>query len=83
MGNKITVITSPGNRISINTPQKQQIKSVNVVGATSVGTGGITALSQLTDVNALGASDNETLVYEEATGKYVVKELPIINGGTF
>jgi hypothetical protein len=83
MGNKITVITNPGNRISINTPQKQQIKTVNVVGATSVGTGGITTLSQLTDVNATDASNNETLVYDEASGKYIVKELPIINGGTF
>ena len=83
MGNKITVITNPGNRISINTPQKQQVKSVNVVGATSVGTGGISRLIQLSDVDATNASNNETLVYDEASGKYIVKELPIINGGTF
>jgi len=83
MGNKITVITNPGNRISINTPQKQQVKSVNVVGATSVGTGGISRLIQLNDVDATEASNNETLVYDEASGKYIVKELPIINGGTF
>lgn len=83
MGNKITVITNPGNRISINTPQKQQIKSVNVVGATSVGTGGITTFAQLNDVNALDSRNNYTVVYDEASGKYVIKELPIINGGTF
>jgi hypothetical protein len=83
MGNKITVITQPGNRISINTPQKQQIKSVNVVGATSVGTGGVTRLEQLRDVDTSQATNNETLVYDEASGKYIVKELPIINGGTF
>jgi hypothetical protein len=83
MGNKITVITNPGNRISINTPQKQHVKSVNVVGATSVGTGGISRLIQLNDVDATEASNNETLVYDEASGKYIVKELPIINGGTF
>jgi hypothetical protein len=37
MSNKITVITQPKNRISINTTQRTQVKSVNLVGATTTG----------------------------------------------
>ena len=80
---KITVITRPANRISINTPNKTQIKSVNVVGASAVGAEGVRYFSQLLDVDASDANNNETLVYDEATGKYVIKVLPIISGGTF
>lgn len=79
---KITVTTRPGNRISINTPQRDQIRSVNLVGATSVGAG-ISRLSQLQDVDASDSDNNETLVYDQATGLYVIKELPVINGGEF
>lgn len=42
-----------------------------------------TQLVTLTDVDATSLDNNETLVYDEQTGKFVVKELPIINGGTF
>lgn len=79
---KITVTTRPGNRISINTPQRDQIRSVNLVGATSVGAG-ISRLSQLQDVDASDSDNNETLVYDQSTGLYVIKELPVINGGEF
>lgn len=79
---KITVITQPKNRISINTPQRTQIKSVNVVGATGIG-GTIDTLAELRDVDASSVDNNETIVYDEVSGKFVVKEIPIINGGTF
>lgn len=42
-----------------------------------------TQLVTLTDVDATSVDNNETLVYDEITGKFVVKVLPIINGGTF
>lgn len=77
MGNKITVFSKSSNRVLINTNQRQQVKSVNQVG-TSINT-----LSKLQDIDASDADNNEVLVYDEASGKYVVKELPIINGGTF
>lgn len=85
MSSKITVITRPKNRISINTTQRTQVKSVNVVGATTTGSSGpvTTQLSQLQDVDASDVDNNETLVYDETSEKFVVKELPIINGGTF
>ena len=71
MGSKITVTTTPKNRILINT--------FNGVG----GGGGVQELVQLKDVDATHISNNETVVYDEASGKFVIEELPIINGGEF
>ena len=70
MTNKITVRTTPKNRITINTR-----------GA-GAGTG-VDTLRELKDVDSSDADNNETLVYDEVSGKFVIKELPIINGGTF
>ena len=77
---KITVTTQPGNRISVTLP-KESVKTVYTGGVS--GSGGASYLSQLRDVDTLGAANNETLVYDDTTGKYVIKELPIVNGGTF
>ena len=67
---KIVVTSTPKNRILINTHN----------GGTG---GGARYLTDLKDVDASSLDNNETLVYDEASGKYIVKELPIINGGTF
>lgn len=72
MGTKITVTSRPKNRININTK--------------TGGSGGSTAVDsivELRDVDASDVDNNETLVYDETTGKFVVKHIPIINGGTF
>ena len=74
----IKVTTQPKNRISINMKQ-QEIKSVGVTGAGA----GTRYLTQLLDVNATDADNNEILVYDEASETFIVKELPVINGGTF
>lgn len=79
---KITVTTTPKNRISINTQQKGVVR-VGSTGLTGAGSEVIRNLADLDDVNASDPDQNETLVYDAATGKYVVKELPIVNGGTF
>ena len=68
MSNKITVTTTPKNRISIST---------GFVGR------GATYLTELKDIDASDADNNETIVYDEASGKYVVKQIPVINGGEF
>ena len=43
----------------------------------------IDKITELTDVDASDVDNNETLVYDEVSGKFVIKELPIIDGGTF
>lgn len=80
---KITVITQPKNRISINNSQRSQIKNVNVIGASGVSASGVVNFTELHDVDATSVDNNETVVYDEVSGKFVVKELPIINGGVF
>ena len=40
-------------------------------------------ITELTDVDASDVDNNETLVYDEVSGKFVIKELPIIDGGIF
>ena len=76
---KVTVISNPKNRISINNQQRKTIKTVAITPDLSA----VTTLDAITDVDASDPDNNETLVYDEASGKYVVKILPNINGGTF
>ena len=68
-GDKINVKTAPKNRIAINTQ----------AGAAS----GVDTLRELKDVDSSDTNNNETLVYDEVSGKFVIKVLPIISGGTF
>jgi hypothetical protein len=68
---KITVTTTPKNRILINT--------FNGSG----GGGGVQELVQLKDVDASDIDNNETLVYDAASGKFKIEELPVVNGGEF
>lgn len=84
MGNNITVRTTPKNRISISTQLGDRNRiSINTGGVSTTGGGGAAYLRQLRDVDASDPDNNETLVYDEVSGKYVVKEIPIINGGEF
>lgn len=76
---KVTVISNPKNRISINNQQRKTIKTVAITPDLSA----VTTLDALTDVDATDPDNNETLVYDEASGKYIVKTLPNISGGTF
>ena len=78
MTTKVTVNTSPGNRVSVNT---QQRTTVRTVGVSSGGGGGegITNFSQLQDVIAVNPANNDTVVYDSVTGKYTVKPLPVSN----
>lgn len=77
MSIKVTVVSPSKNRISINNQERKQVRSVGIVPENS------NSLEGLSDVDASDPDNNETLVYDESTGKYVVKTLPIITGGTF
>lgn len=77
MAVKVTVVSDNKNRISINNQNRTSIRTVAITPSLS------TTISSLSDVDATNPSENETLVYDEASGKYVVKILPNISGGTF
>jgi len=76
---KVSVVSNPKNRIAISNQQRTSIRTVAISPDMTV----VNSLDALNDVDASDPNENETLVYDEASGKYVVKILPNINGGTF
>ena len=79
MAVKVTVSSAPKNRISINNQTRKTVRTASVVPDVSA----INKLANLSDVNASDPDNNETLVYDAASGKYVIKTLPIVDGGIF
>ena len=76
---KATVNSAGKYRVAINNPNRREIRTVGI-SATAQKTN---YLSGLADVDASDPDNNETLVYDAVSGKYVIKELPVVNGGTF
>ena len=69
----LNVTTTPKNRIQINTG-----------GGAGGGGANIDTLVELKDIDAsAGSANNNTVVYDANSGKFKIKELPILNGGTF
>lgn len=74
------IFTSPQIRVSINKQDKGTIRTVGIVAPTTLV---VDKLIDLKDVDASDVDNNETLVYDETTNKFVVKVLPTINGGSY
>ena len=58
-------------------PQKTAVSSVSFVAQPQI------FLAQITNVDASDPKDNDVLVYDEGSSKYVVKTLPVVQGGKF
>jgi hypothetical protein len=67
------------NRVSVNNQQRATIRTVGVIPEIEF----VNRLALLTDVDASDPNNNETLVYDQTLNKYVIKTLPIVDGGTF
>jgi len=81
MAVRVTVNSIAKTRVSINNQQRDTIRTVGVApSATDLG---VDRLTQLVDVDASDSENNETLVYDSTSQKYVVKTLPSVNGGSF
>lgn len=78
MAVKATVISTTKNRVSINNTQRAKVRTIAITPSSNVN-----ALRNLSDVDATSLANNNTLVYDSASDKFIVKELPVINGGTF
>lgn len=78
MAIKVTLVSDAKSRISINNQTRKSIRTVAVTPDFSTLT-----LSNLSDVDMSDPDQDETLVYDESSDKFVVKTLPNINGGTF
>jgi hypothetical protein len=74
---KVTVNSSSPYRVAIN---NQQPKSIRTVG---IQPNLYSRLANLLDVDATDLNNNETIVYDAVSEKYVVKTLPVLDGGTF
>jgi hypothetical protein len=79
MGIKVTLVSDKKSRISVNGIDRKYVRTVGIAPALSP----VNNLNDLLDVDADTPDNNETLVYDEASGKYIVKTLPVIDGGTF
>jgi hypothetical protein len=83
MSIKVSVRTNTLGQVAIK-PKKSTVSSINVGARPSL------SLGQITNVDASDPDDNEALVYDAATNKYVVKPIVIdsnnitnVAGGTF
>lgn len=79
MGIKVTLVSDKKNRISVNSPERKSIRTVAIAPAISA----VNYLDDLLDVDASDPDNNETLVYDANSATYVVKTLPVVDGGTF
>ena len=79
MGIKVSVNSTPRDRISINSQKRSTVRTIAVGLPSTLST----ALDDLTDVDATNPDNNETLVYDATSGKYIIKTLPIVDGGSF
>lgn len=79
MAVKATVISTAKNRVSINNPQRAEIRTVGITPSTTL----VNSFRGLSDVDATSLANNNTVVYDSVSDKFVVKELPVVNGGTF
>jgi hypothetical protein len=75
---KVTVQSTPKNRISINKQNRETVRTIGV--STTVP---VNKLRNLVDVDSTSLDDGETVVYDSDTNQFIIKELPRVNGGTF
>ena len=72
MATKVSIVTNPGNRVSINRPSNKVTVSKTARG-----------LESLLDVDISSKENNDVLVYDETSGKFVSKVIPVVDGGSF
>ena len=78
MATKVTLNTSSPNRIAVSGQKRSTIRTVGISSLAERG-----RFANLDDVDATDADNNEVVVYNSTTGKYEVKTLPAIDGGSY
>lgn len=75
---KVTVGTTQAINVRVNTAPASRVQNIQYVPATSF------TVSNATDVQFLNAANNlSVLTYDDTTDKFVVQNVPRLNGGTF
>lgn len=78
MGIRATINTTGNFRTSVSDNQRTIIRTVGIIPDVPTN-----HLMNLTDVDASDVANNDTLVYNSATGKFEAKSIDSIVGGSF
>lgn len=65
-------------KVSINGQKRTTVRTVGISSLAQTG-----KLANLTDVDATDPDNNEILVFDSARQKYVIKPLPVLDGGSY
>jgi hypothetical protein len=79
MSIKATVNTTTVNRVSVKGVNKTQVKTVSISPPLMGSADKVNGV----DFDLSSLANNYTIVYSSEEQKFVSKELPIVNGGTF
>ena len=80
--NKTTVSMLPISTTTVELRTNKTTVSMLPI-LTTADASSLASLSQIQDVDASDPDNNEVLVYDQTQNKYVIKTLPIVQGGTF
>ena len=79
MSFKATINTTGINHVSINKQQQNIVRTVTLSPETIT----INSLRGLHDVDATTILNNDTVVYDSSSDKFVVRNILLVDGGTF
>lgn len=65
-------------KVSINGQKRTTVRTVGISSLAQTG-----KLSRLVDVDATDPDNNETLVFDASEQRYVIKTLPVVDGGSY
>lgn len=75
---KVTVGTTQAINVRVNTAPSKKVNNIQYIPVTSF------SVSNATDVQFLNTENNlSVLTYDDTTDKFVVQNVPRLNGGTF
>lgn len=75
---KVTISSQGNFRASVNKQGQSSVRTVSVIPTVPTN-----YIMNLTDVDSTGLSNNDTLVYNSATGKFETKSIESVVGGSF
>jgi hypothetical protein len=87
----VQITSGPVTRMGLDTGgQKKTVRTIIMGGAggtanvnLNISGNGVFKLADLLDVNSTDVDNNEVVVWDEAQNKYVIKTLPVLDGGVF
>lgn len=81
----VRVNSLTGTTVAVKSQDSYRVRTIGITPAGTVehNITGANNLVELQDVNSSSLDDNDTLVYDENSDTFIIKELPVLKGGTF